>query len=246
MIIKCLVDWWRAYGIDLETCKSREIEYCVVIAILYVSDIKLIRTDTTLDLSQKAEKDTRSTHHDGTSTSPVVRSTPPSDELLTNTTLDLRQKAERGMRCERIDGIRGTYKSRAVNGVSLNCQGLDKPQSILQKNNYIKMTMRTNKDLLIGYGRVCQALAVVQGKSDAQEPQWQANVFFPTHWDQNDIAKSLQTHVQPIRLSNSHMSHAITSRIGGVFTTSTPPSNGFASTTTRSTSQYQIDARLRS
>ncbi|KAK9145428.1 hypothetical protein Sjap_005331 [Stephania japonica] len=54
--LACLVDWWRAYGIDLETCKSRETEYRVVIAIPHVSDIKLIRTDTTLDLSQKAEK----------------------------------------------------------------------------------------------------------------------------------------------------------------------------------------------
>ncbi|KAK9145431.1 hypothetical protein Sjap_005334 [Stephania japonica] len=70
---RCLVNWWRAYGIDLEMCKSRETEYRVVIA-----NIKLIRTDTTLDLSQKAEK---------------------------------------GMLCEeRIDGTRGTYKSRAVNG----------------------------------------------------------------------------------------------------------------------------------
>ncbi|KAK9145425.1 hypothetical protein Sjap_005328 [Stephania japonica] len=77
MIIRCLVDWWRAYGIDLEMCKSRETEYRVVIAILYVSDIKLIRTDTTLDLSQKAEKDIK-----------LIR---------TDTTLDLSQKAEKAV-----------------------------------------------------------------------------------------------------------------------------------------------------
>ncbi|KAL4642367.1 hypothetical protein ACB092_02G011800 [Castanea dentata] len=66
----------------------------------HISDIKLIRTDTTLDLSQKAEKAT------------VVGSSPQEINLIscgpmthisdiklirTDTTLDLSQKAEKGM-----------------------------------------------------------------------------------------------------------------------------------------------------
>ncbi|RID65047.1 hypothetical protein BRARA_D00269 [Brassica rapa] len=55
----------------------------------HISDIKLIRTDTTLDLSQKAEKEL-------ISSGPMAHI---SDIKLirTDTTLDLSQKAEKGM-----------------------------------------------------------------------------------------------------------------------------------------------------
>ncbi|KAM4115922.1 hypothetical protein ACJW30_02G010700 [Castanea mollissima] len=57
----------------------------------HISDIKLIRTDTTLDLSQKAEKEINLI-----SCGPMTHI---SDIKLirTDTTLDLSQKAEKGM-----------------------------------------------------------------------------------------------------------------------------------------------------
>ncbi|KAK8328740.1 hypothetical protein V6Z11_A11G270100 [Gossypium hirsutum] len=66
----------------------------------HVSDIKLIRTDTTLDLSQKAEKATVVSFPPRkinlTSCEPMAHV---SDIKLirTDTTLDLSQKAEKGM-----------------------------------------------------------------------------------------------------------------------------------------------------
>ncbi|KAL4642424.1 hypothetical protein ACB092_02G017000 [Castanea dentata] len=59
----------------------------------HISDIKLIRTDTTLDLSQKAEKEINLI-----SCGPMTHI---SDIKLirTDTTLDLSQKAEKGMSC---------------------------------------------------------------------------------------------------------------------------------------------------
>ncbi|KAK7359102.1 hypothetical protein VNO77_01048 [Canavalia gladiata] len=72
---------------------------------VHVSDIKLIRTDTTLDLSQKAEKaivmDSSPQKINLISCEPMVHV---SDIKLirTDTTLDLSQKAEKGMICTTV------------------------------------------------------------------------------------------------------------------------------------------------
>nr|GMC78565.1 probable plastid-lipid-associated protein 4, chloroplastic [Ipomoea batatas] len=84
--------------------KNIELISCEPLA--HVSDIKLIRTDTTLDLSQKAEKDTK-----------LIR---------TDTTLDLSQKAEKDYHCEqRPKFLRSRTNYQGINADTLRAQNLE-------------------------------------------------------------------------------------------------------------------------